>query len=312
VTDGDIVSVRPTTGEVRVLYRRKSRFNSLLVTESCNNRCVMCSQPPEDGEVDALFNEVLDAIPLMDTATPELVITGGEPTLLKDALFELVRSCESYLPRTSLLLLTNGRLFAYLAYAQELANLKHHNLTVAIPLYSDIAHEHEYIVQAKGSFDQTIWGLMNLGRSLQRIELRIVIHKLNLQRLPSIANFTARNLPFVAHVALMGMEPVGFAKANLKELWVDPVDYGPQLTAAVQLLQQNHICTSIYNHQLCTLDRSLWNVSRQSISDWKNLFVEECNSCSVRRQCGGFFATSAQKHSRGTRDIAIESSATSA
>jgi hypothetical protein len=66
-------------------------------------------------------------------------------------------------PQTSLLLLSNGRLFAYLTYTQELASLKHPNLPVAIPLYSDIAHEHEFLVQAKGSFDQTIFGADELG-----------------------------------------------------------------------------------------------------------------------------------------------------
>lgn len=305
VTDGDIVSVRPGSSELRVLYRRDSRFNSLLVTGACNNLCIMCSQPPVAGHGNSLLREILDAVPLMDISTPELVITGGEPTLLKDGLFDLIRSCRSFLAQTSLLLLSNGRLFAYLTYTQELANLKHPNLTVAVPLYSDIAHEHEFIVQAKGSFDQTILGLMNLARYSQQIELRVVIHKLNFQRLPSLAEFIARNLTFVSHVALMGMEPVGLAKANLDDLWVDPVDYGSQLSGAVQILQRNHICTSIYNHQLCTIDKSLWPVARQSISDWKNVFVEECNGCDVRNQCGGFFASGARQYSRAIRKVKV-------
>lgn len=305
LTDGDIVSVRPASSEIRVLYRRNSRFNSLLVTGACNNMCVMCSQPPVGAQNSDLLHEILDAIPLMDISTPELVITGGEPTLLKDELFELIRSCGSFLPHTSLLLLTNGRFFAYLTYTQELASLRNTNLTVAIPLYSDIAHEHEYIVQAKGSFDQTILGLMNLGRCSQRIELRVVIHRLNFHRLPSLADFITRNLPFVAHVALMGMEPVGFAKANLENLWIDPVDYSSQLTEAVRTLQRHHISTSLYNHQLCTIDRSLWPVARQSISDWKNLFVEVCDECDVRHQCGGFFASSATRHSRAINKIQL-------
>lgn len=303
LTDGDIVSVRPTTGEIRVLYRKNSRFNSLLVTDSCNNKCVMCSQPPIDGQDHVLLNETLEAIPLMDVNTPELVITGGEPTLLKDRLFELICSCNSFLPRTSLLLLSNGRFFAYLRFCQELARLKHPDLTVAVPLYSDVAHEHDYIVQARGAFDQTLTGLMNLARCSQRIELRIVVHKHNFQRLPSLAEFITRNLPFVSHVALMGMEPVGYAKANLESLWVDPVDYGLQLTRAVRTLQRHRICASIYNHQLCTLDKSLWAVARQSISDWKNLFLDECTGCDIRSQCGGFFASSAQWHSRAIAKV---------
>jgi hypothetical protein len=35
----------------------------------------------------------------------------------------------------------------------------------------------------------------------------------------------ARNLPFVDHVALMGLENTGFAIANEALLWIDPMDY---------------------------------------------------------------------------------------
>jgi hypothetical protein len=105
------------------------------------------------------------------------------------------------------------------------------------------------------------------------------------------------------------MEPVDFAKANVEDLWIDPVDYSSQLSAAAHLLQRNHICTSIYNHQLCTIDKSIWPMARQSISDWKNLFVEECNGCDVRHQCGGFFASSATNHSRAIKRTECEQNA---
>jgi len=39
----------------------------------------------------------------------------------------------------------------------------------------------------------------------------------------------ARNLPFVDHVALMGLEDTGFAIANADLLWVDPTDYRQKL-----------------------------------------------------------------------------------
>ncbi|BDB44749.1 MULTISPECIES: hypothetical protein [Mycobacterium] len=45
--DGDVLSIHPPSGRVRVLYRRSSRHNYFLVTERCNNYCLMCSQPPK-------------------------------------------------------------------------------------------------------------------------------------------------------------------------------------------------------------------------------------------------------------------------
>jgi His-Xaa-Ser system radical SAM maturase HxsC len=144
---------------------------------------------------------------------------------------------------------------------------------------------------------------MNLGRCGQRIELRVVIHRLNYERLPDLAEFITRNFPFVAHVALMGMEPTGYAKANLDQLWVDPSVYGSLLHEAVRQLDRHHLCVSIYNHQLCTLQPELWRYARQSISDWKDVFLDECGKCSVRGQCCGFFASAVDHHSSAVRAI---------
>jgi hypothetical protein len=54
---------------------------------------------------------------------------------------------------------------------------------------------------------------------------------------------------------------------------------------------------SIYNHQLCVLDRRLWPFARKSISDWKNIYLEECASCAIREECGGLFQSAAKRHS---------------
>lgn len=304
LTDGDIVRVDPRSGDMRVLYRKNSRFNSLFVTQRCNSSCVMCSQPPRHAEDDHLVKEAIEALPLMDANTPELVITGGEPTLLQDDLLRLIRSCASYLPHTCVLLLSNGRFFTYLTYCEALSKIRHPDLTIGIPLYSCLSHEHDFIVQVNGAFEQTIRGIMNLGRCRQRIELRVVIHRLNYERLPELAEFIARNFPFVAHVALMGMEPTGYAKANLDQLWVDPTLYGSLLYEAVRQLSRHRICASIYNHQLCTLDPHLWRYARQSISDWKNVFLEVCSGCTARSRCCGFFSSSMAAHSSHIRPFA--------
>jgi len=60
---------------------------------------------------------------------------------------------------------------------------------------------------------------------------------------------------------------------------------------------------SIYNHQLCVLDESLWAFTRKSVSDWKNIYMKECESCDLRDECGGFFASAIVKHSAHIRSI---------
>ena len=59
---------------VRTLYRRKSHHNHFLVTERCDNFCVMCSQPPKKINDDWIIDEILEAIPLIDPATTEIGI----------------------------------------------------------------------------------------------------------------------------------------------------------------------------------------------------------------------------------------------
>lgn len=303
LSEGDIVSIEPTRGELWVIYRRSSDFNSMLLTERCNSRCLMCSQPPKEADDLHLPAIYLKAIPLMDPSTPELGITGGEPTLLGPLLLDLIRECKQCLPQTALHMLSNGRLFHYLSLCRELAEVDHPDLVVGIPLYSDIASTHDFVVQAHGAFDQTIRGIMNLERCGQRVELRVVLHRQTIDRLPSLARFIARNLPFVEHVALMGLEMMGYVRMNMDALWIDPVDYQPLLSEAVRTLAQHRMTVSIYNHQLCTLNEDLWLYARKSISDWKNEYLDICESCSVRGECGGFFSSSKIRHSAHIQPI---------
>ena len=61
------------------------------------------------------------------------------------------------------------------------------------------------------------------------------------------------------------------------DLWIDPADYQVELKEAVRILDFAGIRTSIYNHQLCVLDRSLWPFAVKSISDWKNEYHRPVN-----------------------------------
>src|SRR5262249_25954811 len=157
---------------------------------------------------------------------------------------------------------------------------------------------HDHVVQARGAYDETLRGILNLKRRQVRVELRFVIQRDTADRLPDLARFVARNLTFLDHVALMGLEPVGFAKTNLEALWIDPLDYQPELVEAVLFLHRAGMAVSVYNPQLCVLDPRLYPFARKSISDWKNTYFEECDGCRRRDECGGFFISSSARRSR--------------
>ena len=304
---GDVVSI-DRRGYVRTLYRRSSKSNTLFATDRCNSLCLMCSQPPRDIDDSGRAAELIRLIRLIDPSTEELGITGGEPTLLGDGLLDVIAACRDVLPRTAIHLLSNGRRFYYGSYARALGSLSHPDLMVGIPVYSDLDAEHDYVVQARGAFAETIVGLHNLAQANVRTEIRVVVHRQTHRRLPQLAEYIFHNLTFAAHVTFMGLEVIGLAKANFPELWIDPVDYSDELEAAVLTLATAGMNVSIYNHQLCTLPKSLWPYSRQSISDWKNEYADECATCVAREKCGGFFAWNLQhSRSRGIKPIHAES-----
>jgi His-Xaa-Ser system radical SAM maturase HxsC len=296
LSDGDVVRLSPD-GSISVLYRRSSHNNTILTTERCNSFCLMCSQPPKTADDSYRVGMILRLLELIDQQAGELIVSGGEPTLLGDGFLDIIEKARVTLPQTGLHVLTNGRLFKNKEFTKRLAAIGHHDLMLGIPLYSDVPELHDYVVQAAGAFEETIDGLYNLAASGVRLELRVVLHKQTYERLPRLAEFITRNLPFVEHVALMGLEMFGFTPRNLDVLWIDPVDYAPELEEAALGLATRGMNVSIYNHQLCTIPRSLWPYARKSISDCKNVYLPTCDPCGVKDFCGGFFQSATKRHS---------------
>jgi len=289
---GDIIAIAPAGTQVEVLWRRRSPHNSILLTERCDNYCLMCSQPPKERDDSGLLRRAAALIRMLPPNAPELGFTGGEPTLYGGGLVALLRTATQCLPDTELHLLSNGRRFADPDFAAEYATVNNPRLMVGIPVFGAESSLHDYVVQARGAFDETITGILALARLRQRVEVRVVLQKHTAPAIVEIAEFIARNLPFVEKVALMGLEMTGLARANLADVWIDPYDYLGDLAEAAQLLKHAGVRTNIYNHQLCVLDRRVWPLAVRSISDWKNEFLPECMSCSVREDCGGLFASS--------------------
>jgi His-Xaa-Ser system radical SAM maturase HxsC len=294
LADGDIVRLDAARSSVRVLFRCASPHNTILLTEQCQHYCLMCSQPPKNVDDAWLFEEANALIRLIPQSTRMLGFTGGEPTLHGDRFLETLGLAKSLLPRTKLHLLSNGRTFAQRDFARRYAAIKHPDLTVGIPLYSDDPASHDYIVQSKGAFDETVRGILNLKELGQKVEIRVVLHSLNVERLANLATFLARNLLFVDHVALMGLEMTGFARANVDALWIDPHDYRHELSRAVRILENHGMHVSVYNHQLCVVNQDVERAYRRSISDWKNEYLDSCTPCTRKHECGGFFSSGVQ------------------
>lgn len=275
----------------------ESNDNSLFVTAQCNNRCIMCCQPPlRQDDIDELFEMNLEAIESAPQGIKVIGITGGEPTLLEDKLFELIEHIRTRIPDAVIQLLSNGRRFSDIRYAKRLKDAGGNNLFVGIPLHSDYVGDHDLIAGVNGAYDETMLGLYNLNAAGVEIELRVVINSVNACRLPMISEFIYKNLPFVNFVAYMGMEHTGYAVANEKKVWIEPEEYKENLGNAVKRLADWGMDVTVFNIPLCLLDERIWQYSKKSISDWKTLYPDECSDCKLLSECCGIFSTSKKQY----------------
>lgn len=300
--DDDIITFSADLKRISVLWRNQSEANTILLTERCDNYCVMCSQPPKNADDSYLLDQakhLITALKEVKAKFPILGITGGEPTLYGQEFVDLLSQIKRELPEFDVHVLSNGRKFADATFCSSMKQVVSDRLVIGIPIYGSIAEDHDEIVGADGALYETVLGIHNLVEMGALVEIRVVLQKALLERLGGIADFISRNLPGTVQVALMGLELMGFARSNFEKVWVDPLDYATELVAATQHLAANGCNPRIYNHQLCVLAPEIRHFAVSSISDWKREFDVVCSECAVASQCGGFFTSSTRAISRG-------------
>lgn len=289
--DYDVVEISERSGIINILYRSDSDDNILLMTNHCNSNCIFCPESelsrnrPENIDINRL-KKIIELIP---SDTRFLCITGGEPTLLKENLFDLLNICKNKFEKTDFTVLSNGRMFYYKNYAVEYAKSRPNETIIAIALHGNNSEIHDLSTNSKGSFLQTIIGLKNLHELGEKIEIRIVVNKLNYKVLPEIAKMIVNNFPNVFRVNLMALEMLGNAAKNKDEVWVDLNEVTEYVKEATLKLLKNSIKTYLYNFPLCYVDNTLWQIALPSISDYKVRYAEGCKECKIKSICGGFF-----------------------
>ncbi len=300
LNENDIVTI-DNKGLINVIHEANAKHNAIFITGRCNSNCIMCPQPPVKEELDRHALN-LKHISLLLKDTVSIGITGGEPTLIGEKLFEIINHIKKNIPKAFINILSNGIKFENLEYARNFAKNINQNTVVDIPLYSDIDTIHDTIVGSK-TFHRTIKGIYNLAKFNVKIGIRIVVHKMNYDRLPQLAEYIYFNFPFVYQIAFMQMEPIGNAIDNINKLWIDPIDYNNELEEAINILHYRDLHVSIYNSQLCILSSKMRKFAVKSISEWKNIYFDECKDCALKPECPGFFASSKDYHSRGIKSI---------
>ncbi|QDX27002.1 His-Xaa-Ser system radical SAM maturase HxsC [Sphingomonas suaedae] len=283
---GDIVLVDPAARRVERLIRATSRHNTLLVTERCDQLCVMCSQPPRKTHVDRF--DLLTQACLLAPHGMTIGISGGEPTLYLPQLLALVETVRAARDDVQFHILSNGQHFTQ-AHVERLRSPVYRGVTWGIPLYAAQPYDHDSIVGKQGAYDRLEQSLVHLLRAGARIELRTVVTRDTLPGLLSLARAVTLNLAHIEQWSIMGLENIGFARQRWDALQVDLRTGFAPLAAAIDRAILHGVPVRLFNMPLCQVPPAYRHLAVASISDWKQRFAKACDGCSAKPDCSGFF-----------------------
>lgn len=286
---GDVILVQPLPGGTaraeRVL-RAGSPHNTLLVTERCDQLCVMCSQPPKKTHDDR-FDLLEEACLLADPDTL-IGVSGGEPTLYKEELLGMIERVLGARLDLEFHVLSNAQHFER-EDVERLRDPLYRRVSWGIPLYSADAGLHDRIVGKAGAFGRLEQSLANLIMAGARVELRTVLLTDNLDALPELARLIAARLRFIEVWSIMQLENIGFAKNRWGQLRVDHRRQFAPIAAALDFAALHGVAAQLFNFPRCTVPEPYRDQAPASISDWKRKYMPACDDCRERAKCCGFF-----------------------
>jgi His-Xaa-Ser system radical SAM maturase HxsC len=267
------------------LIRKDANTNSILVTEECDQLCVMCSQPPKQKRYDR-FDLYFEAVQLAPQGAV-IGITGGEPTLLAQQLLAFIQDSCSARPDVAFHILSNGQHFARLPRG-SLKGIAA-KILWGIPIYAPDPALHDRIVGKIGAYETLMDSFNWLFAERATVELRTVVMAQNLQALPHLADFICTHLRRAHHWAVMQLENYGYGKLNWAQIFADTSLDFCDVARALRRCERAGIETRLYNFPLCTVPVELRARAAKSISDWKQKYLPDCEGCQQRQICCGFF-----------------------
>ena len=287
--DGDVVLVHPgadRSGRIERLLRAGSPHNTLLVTERCDQLCVMCSQPPKKTHDDRF--DALEAACRLAEPDCLIGISGGEPTLYKEQLLGMIERVLEARPDLEFHVLSNGQHFE----AADVGRLRHpiyQRVSWGIPLYAAEPGLHDEIVGKPGAFARLEQSFAHLIMAGARVELRTVLLCSNIDALPALAERLATRLRFVEIWSIMQLERTGFARNRWSSLYVNHRERFAPVAAALEQAALHGVGAQLFNFPRCSVPEQYRGHAVASISDWKRKYVPGCDGCRERELCCGFF-----------------------
>jgi len=263
------------------------------LTFLCNNNCISCIIDSKVGikRGHLSWNEIKHRIDSLPESYDTIGITGGEPTISKD-FFRVMSYLKENRPESFIFIVSNGRMFSYPDFTKKFSDLKIKNLRVGIAIYSHNSKIHDSITMSKGSWQQTITGIKNLLKAGIKVELRIIINKINHTSMEDTARFISKNLKGVERAVFINMKYTGNAFRNREKIFVNYKQVVPHTIRAADTLAKNNIDVRLFHFPLCILPKKYRGVAKGITKQVVELtFTEKCSACKSKEDCSMIWKT---------------------
>ncbi len=263
-------------------------MRTVPVWPGCNNNCVMCTNERSLRRMSRWpFSLYKLKEHLRGVKADAFLLSGGEPTL-NNYLVPFVVWLQQKYRGSQLTLLTNGRKFASGAYAQRfLRAAPTAHLAVSLPAATPALHD--AVTRVPGSFMETARGLANIAAlksAQQRLEVRIVLTRLNVSGVGATVKWLLKNIPGIAQITLIYPEYEGAMAANAAGTGLSYGECAHALAAAARAAK-NFDGLRLYHFALCALDNELRPLARRSLGDAEMRRGPGCEKCKLLEDCGG-------------------------
>ena len=267
----------------------------------CNNKCVMCTNMPEfaaqdrehyglKSQINKLERDLKGLGPgyLKNNDKADFVsLTGGEPTIHPD-FFRLLAYFRKRLPGVEIMLLSNGRRFADDEFTRRFLKIAGPPFTVAVPIHGPSSRIHDRVAGVRGSFSATVAGLKNLFTGGIRVEIRVVLHRLNIKEFSKTLLFLSEQFPFPDkyHISVIHYELEGMSLKNHKRLSLRLSDSARVINAAAPLIAR-FPDLRLYHFPLCLVKDKLRGRCWITLPKEDRIYTKKCAGCGARRKCLG-------------------------
>lgn len=271
------------------------------VCYECNSNCISCIMTLRESDseiVDAYkkkrfktLDQIKSEIDTIVSFSDHIDFNGGEPTLNRD-LLEILKYADSRKENLEIGLLTNSRMFSNMNYAQRFREIRSGRFKIVTSLYGHTPELHDSITRTPGSFIQQLHGLRNLIEIGVKIDLRIVLNKLNIGYIDKIAEFINNTfLPgYFLRITVINMKIYGIALRNKDIVAYRITDAVPLLEKCAGILVKNGYPLWFFHFPYCCIPKNLWRFSAGLTAEKSQVkFLPQCEMCLLKDKCTGIW-----------------------